>query len=67
MLMCSRLFPLSLRSGLNVSGFMLMSLIRLDLSFMQGDRYVSICSLLHADIQLAQHHLKLSFFIFFIV
>ena len=27
------------------------------LSFMQGDRYGSICSLLHADIQSDQHHL----------
>ena len=36
----------------------------LDLSFVQGDKYGSICILLHADIQLDQHHLlkMLSFF-----
>ena len=33
------------------------SLIHLNLSFVQGDRYGSICILLHADIQLGQHHL----------
>jgi hypothetical protein len=31
---------------------MLMSLINLDLNFVQGDRYVSICILLQAEIQL---------------
>jgi hypothetical protein len=36
------------------SGFMLMSLIHLDLSFLQGDKYESICILLHKDIQLDQ-------------
>ena len=36
---------------------MLRSVIYLDLSFVQGDNYVSICILLHADIQLDQHHL----------
>ena len=43
---------------------MLRSLIHLDLSFVQGDKYGSICILLHADIQLDQHHLlkMLSFF-----
>jgi hypothetical protein len=40
---------------------MLRSLIHLDLSFIQGDKYGSIWILLHADIQ---HHLlkMLSFF-----
>ena len=47
-----------------VSGFMLRSLIHLDLSFMQGDKYGSVYVLLHADIQLYQHNLlkMLSFF-----
>ena len=48
----------------NVAGFMLRSLIHLDLSFVHGDRYGSIFILLHVDIQLCQHHLlnMLSFF-----
>jgi hypothetical protein len=43
---------------------MLRSLIHLDLSFVQGNKYGSICILLHADIQLDQHSLLqvLSFF-----
>jgi hypothetical protein len=42
-----------------VSGFMLRSLIQLELSYVHGDRYGSIC-----NIQLDQHHLldMLSFF-----
>ena len=40
----------------NVIGFMLRSLIHLDLSFVHADRYRSI-SILHADIQLWQQHL----------
>jgi hypothetical protein len=36
---------------------MLKSLIHLDLSFVQGDRYGPICIVLHADIQLIKHHL----------
>ena len=45
-------------------GFILRSLIHLDLSFLHGDRYGSICILLYVDIQLCQHHLlkMLSFF-----
>ena len=48
----------------SVAGFMLRSLIHLDLSFVHGDRYGSIFILLHVDIQLCQHHLlnMLSFF-----
>jgi hypothetical protein len=48
----------------SVSNFMLRSLIHLDLSFVQGERYGSICILLNADIQLDQHRLlkMLSFF-----
>ena len=36
---------------------MLRSLVHLYLSFVQGDKYGSICILLHADIQLDQHQL----------
>jgi hypothetical protein len=39
---------------LNVSSFMLRSLIHLDLCFVQCDKYESICTL-HADIQLDQY------------
>ena len=48
----------------SVVGFMLRSLIDLDLSFEHGDRYGSTFILLHVDIQLCQHHLlnMLSFF-----
>ncbi|KAL6034744.1 hypothetical protein STEG23_033971 [Scotinomys teguina] len=35
----------------SVAGFMLRSLIYLDMSFVHGDRYGSICNLLHVDIQ----------------
>jgi hypothetical protein len=62
--MCSRLFPTFYSIKFHVSGFMLKSLSQLDLSFVQSDKYGAICSLLHADIQLDQHHLlrMLSFF-----
>jgi hypothetical protein len=40
----------------SVFGFMLRSLIHLDLSFLQGDRYGSIFILLHADIHLDHHN-----------
>jgi hypothetical protein len=48
----------------SVSGFMLRSLIYLDMNFMQGDGYRSICTLLHVNSQLDQYHLlkMLSFF-----
>ena len=55
--MHSRLFPTFSSIRFTVSGFMLRSLIHLNLSFVQGDRYGSIFILLHADIQLDQHHL----------
>ena len=44
--------------------FMLRSLIHLYLNVIQGDRYGTICILLHTDIQLDQNHLlkMLSFF-----
>jgi len=39
------------------------SLIHLDLSFAQGYKHGTICILLHADLQLNQHHLlKMLFF-----
>ena len=41
----------------SVSGFMWMSLIHLDLSFVQGDKNGLICILLHADHQMNQQHL----------
>ena len=49
--MSSRLFPTFCSIRFSVSSFMLRSLIHLDLSFVQGDKYGSICILLHADIQ----------------
>ena len=49
----------------NVSGFMLRSLIHLDLSFVHGDRYGFIFILPHVDIQLCQHYmLNMLFFPF---
>jgi hypothetical protein len=36
---------------------MLRSVIHLDLSFVQGDKYKSICISLHVDIQFDQLHL----------
>jgi hypothetical protein len=38
--------------------------MHLDLSFVQGDKYKSVCILLHTDHQLDQHHLLKYFFIF---
>ena len=48
----------------SVFGFMLRSLILLDLSFAHSDKYESTCILRHADIQLNQNHL-LKMFSFF--
>jgi hypothetical protein len=53
--MHSRLFPTFSSIRFSVSGFILRSLIHLDLNFVQGDKYVSICIRLYADIQLDQH------------
>jgi hypothetical protein len=60
----SRLFPTSSSVRLSVSGFMLSSLIYLDLNFVQGDKYGSIFILLYIGTQLDQCHLlkMLSFF-----
>jgi hypothetical protein len=41
----------------SVSVFMLRSLIHLNLSFVQGDKYVSIFIILHTDKKLDQHHI----------
>jgi hypothetical protein len=41
----------------SISGFMLSSLFHLQLNFVQGDKYRSICILLHVDLLLDQHHL----------
>ncbi|KAL6089503.1 hypothetical protein STEG23_016298 [Scotinomys teguina] len=41
----------------SVSGFVLRSLIHMDSSFVQDDKYGLICILRHVDIQLYQHHL----------
>jgi hypothetical protein len=60
----SKLFPTFSSIRFSQPYFTLRSLTQLDLSFVQGDRYGSICILLHADIQLDHHHLlkMLSFF-----
>jgi hypothetical protein len=65
--MSSRLFPNFSSIRFSVSGFMYWSLIHLDLSFVQGDKYGSIFILLHTDSQLNQHHvLKIHFFLLYI-
>jgi hypothetical protein len=43
---------------------MLRSLIHLEMSFVRGDEYETICILLHADIQLDQHYLLKMPFLF---
>ena len=47
-----------------MAGFMLRSLIHLDLRFLHGNRYGSVFTLLDGDIQLCQHSLLniISFF-----
>ncbi|CAO2598797.1 hypothetical protein LEMLEM_LOCUS9569, partial [Lemmus lemmus] len=55
--MCSSVLPTFSSIRFSVAGFMLRSLIHLDLSFVHGDRYGSIFILIHVDIQLYQHHL----------
>ncbi|CAO2579864.1 hypothetical protein LEMLEM_LOCUS1179, partial [Lemmus lemmus] len=59
-------FPVPMRSSVpttfsskrfSVAGFMLRSLIHLDLSFVHGDRHGSIFIFLYVDIQLSQNHL----------
>ena len=62
--MSSRLFPTFSSIKFSASGLMLRSLIYLNLSFVQPDKYRSIFSFLHIVSQLDQHHLfkMLSFF-----
>ena len=55
--MHSKVFPTFSSMKFSVSSFMLSSLVHLDLSFVQDDKYRSMFILLHVDIELAQHHL----------
>ena len=50
--MCSSVLPTCSSMWFSLVGFMLRSLIYLDLSFVHGNRYRSIFILLHVDIQL---------------
>jgi hypothetical protein len=64
-LVSSRLFQTFSFTKFSVSGFMLKSLIHLDLSFVWGDKYGSVLILPQAVIQFDQHHvLKVLFFFF---
>ena len=49
----------------SVVRFILVSLIHLDLTFVYGDNYESICILLHDGIQLCQYHLLKMFSFFY--
>ena len=62
--MCLMLFPTFASVIISVSGFMWRSLIQLDLTFVQGAKHGSICTILHADCQKDQNNLlkMLSFF-----
>ena len=57
MTMHSRVFPNFFPVVFSASSFMFRALIYLDLSFVQGDSYGSICILLHDDFQLNLHYL----------
>ena len=50
------LFPTFCSFRVGVSGFILRSFIPLDLSFVQGDKYETICIFLPIEIQLGQRH-----------
>jgi hypothetical protein len=50
---------------LGESGYILLSLIHFDLSFVYSDKYWSIYTFLHADIQIYQHHLLTIFSLFY--
>ena len=54
---CAKVFPTFSPISFNVPDYIPRYLIHLDLSFVQGDKYGSICILLHADILLDQHYL----------
>ena len=62
--MRSSVLPTFSSKRFSMNGFMLRTLIHLDMSFVYGDRNGSIFILRHVDIQLCQHHLlnMLSFF-----
>ena len=63
--MCLSVLPTFSSIRFSVAGFMLRSLIHLELSFVHDDRYGSIFILLHVNIQLFQHHLvNMLFFLF---
>jgi hypothetical protein len=51
-----RLSPTFSSISFSVSGFIWNSLIHLDVSFVHGNKNVSICILLHDNCQLCQHH-----------
>ncbi|ERE72253.1 hypothetical protein H671_5g15135 [Cricetulus griseus] len=53
---------LHLLDEFSVAGFMLRSLIHFDFSFVHGDRYGSICNLLHVDIVMATPFAEDAFF-----
>jgi hypothetical protein len=56
--LCSRQFITFFSVRFRVPGFILRSLVYLDLSFVQGNRHGSVCNFLHADIQLVQQQLS---------
>jgi hypothetical protein len=58
--MCSRLFSTFSSIRFSVSVFMLRSLIHLDLSFVQGDKYGSICTVLRWRWFLSSHGIFLA-------
>ena len=60
--MYSSLFSTFSSIKFSVSGFMLRSLIHLNVSFVHGDKYESVCILLQADCQLDKHHLLMPYF-----
>ena len=55
--MCSSVLPTYSSMKFSVVGFILRSFIHLNLSFVHGAIYGSICFPLHVEIQLYQHHL----------
>ena len=63
--MCSSIFSTFSSVRFSVVGFMLRSLIHLNLSFVQGDRYGSIFILPNIVIQLGHHHLLNMLFSFY--
>ena len=64
-IMHSRLFPILSCNRFSVSGLLLKSLIHLDLSFVQGGMFGSICISSTAHIPFDQHHLLRKLSIFF--